>query len=292
MSLHFDLNSTGQSPVFRITAESGSVVSSDTENAIDDFNVLLGPSASSNFTPASSNSNGPSPLVTNAAIKTAGCITPDATMEHENCVSVSEIDLTKAFHTRDRTVFEITQYSTDGTVPAPWSLPPPYSFCFVHRNMTQCQYGLNIGYLDGPDHLLGTSIIYPSKNSYYPLLHAQLLTEGLAGCGGLTNLIWAYNPADNAFSMIWSRGYNCHTALRFETRGPLAGDIIAVDDDVTGRWPWPYGVEVYKFISPDQLVKILYFVGRAGQGGKYVTGPEDAIDVDTPEILRQLGMSH
>jgi len=292
LSLSIHQNGVNKNPIYRITAESGSVISSETEKAIDDLNVLLGPSASSNFTPAPSNDRGHAPLVTDAAIQAAGCITSDATIDHENCVSVSEIDLTKAFHTKDRTVFELTQYSLDGEVPAPWSEPPPYSFCFVHRNMIQCQYGLDIGYLDGPDHLLGTSIIFPTKNSYYPLLSAQLLTEGGAGCGGLTNLVWAYNPANNAFNLIWSRGYDCHSALRFMTKGPLAGDMVAVDNDVTDHWPWPFGIEVYKIEPPGKLVQILYLVGRAGQGGKYVTGPNDAIDIDMPQILQHLGVSH
>jgi hypothetical protein len=79
--------------------------------------------------------------------------------------------------------------------------------------------------------------------------------------------------------------------LKFETSGPLAGDMVAVDNNVTNRWPWPYGIEVYKFLPPDRLEKILYLVGKAGQGGKYVSGPEDAIDIDMSDILHHLGSS-
>jgi hypothetical protein len=285
LSLHVHEDGAGKDPTFFITAETGSVISSELDDALGPSDVLVGPSANSNLTSISADSS--DQLVTNAAIQKAGCISPDGPLQHQNCKSVSEIDLTGLFHTSDRTVFEVTQASSNQNA----DFPPSLSFCFVHPHMIQCHYGLTPGDGFGQDELVDTSIINPESGHHGSLLRAQLLTDGLAGCGGLNNYIWGYDPTNNVFNLFWTRPYDCHTALRFETRGPLAGDMIAVDSDVTDRWPWPYGIEVYKFEPPDHLVKILYMIGKAGQGGTYVTGPNDAIDVDMSEILRRLGVS-
>jgi len=215
-----------------------------------------------------------------------GCVSGDETeIEHHNCTLVTNVVLSGSFHTKETAVFAVTQTSeTDPQGPA------ELSFCFLQNGKPNCQYGP----LDSHDGDFGlnqfsdASIIYPVTGGHYPILLAQVSWCCGIGCGGTYNLIWAYDPDRDAFNQVWNRPYNCHSALRFETNGPLAGDMIAVDEDPTGKFPWPYGLEVYKFLPPDRYVKILYIIGRAGQGGKFVTGPYDAVDTDMPEILHRL----
>ena len=245
--------------------------------------------AGGNFmvTPQAPNDTSQNSIVSDAALQNTGCTSSHGeSLDHQDCVSLAEKDVTGAFHQRQRTVFEVLQ-ATDN---ASNDDLPEMDFCFFQKTKAQCQYG-TFGQDGSPNHIFGLSLVYPQPGAEYPLLWAHLNWCCGAGCGGSFNYVWAYNPGTDMFNLIWSRPYDCHTTLRFMTKGPLAGDMIAVDDDVTDRWPWPYGIEVYKLIQPDKLDKILYFAGRAGQGGKYVTGPEDAIDVDMPETLAKLGLS-
>lgn len=267
---------------FHIVAESGSLISSKVGGQ---SNFVSPP-----FEPDGQNET---KLVTDAAIQAAGCISEGGhAMQHENCKSVKEIDLTNVFHTKDKTVFDVIQAAYGNAD------PPPVNVCFIHQYRVQCQNALagegsnNTEWLAASDSLLDTSLIYPVAHSYYPVLHVQTeVAEGM-GCGGVFNFVWAYDPVSEDFKLIWANPFDCHSTLQFETSGPLAGDVVAVDNDVTGRWPWPYGIEVYKFLPPDRLVKILYIVGRAGQGGNHVSGPEDAIGIDMSEILQHLSSSH
>lgn len=267
---------------FLIAAESGSAISSEA-------------GGQSNFAspPLEAGDQNKNQLVTDAALQAAGCVSENyQTMQHESCESLEEIDLTKAFHTKDKVVFEAIQAAL-GNVEL-----PPVNFCFVHQYRVQCQNTLagggpdNTDSLRSSDSLLNASIIYPVPHAYYPVILAQTEVADGAGCGGIFNLIWAYEPDRGDFKLIWANPFDCHSTLQFETSGPLAGDVVAVDNDPTGHWPWPYGIEVYKFLPPDRLEKLTYIVGRAGQGGKYVSGPQDAISIDMPEILHQLNASN
>jgi hypothetical protein len=279
-SLQWQINAA-DSYIFQIVAESGSVISRAT-------------GGQSNFAspPLKGDDQNHNQLVTDAALQAAGCISEDSqTIQHESCKSLREIDLKKVFHTKDKVVFEAIQATYGNT------FPPPVNFCFIHQYRIQCQNALagggpdNTQWLASSDSLLNTSLVYPTAHAYYPVLHGQTELAGGMGCGGVFNFVWAYDPASSDFKLIWANPFDCHSTLQFETSGPLAGDVVAVDNDVTGHWPWPYGIEVYKFLPPDQLVKRLYIVGRAGQGGKYVSGPEDAIGIDMPEILYHLSNS-
>lgn len=274
------MNHTNGPVTFLIAAESGSVIGSKT-SAQSNFAALLLPAGT----------QAQNQLVTNTALQAAGCISKDgATMQHEDCESIEEIDLTKTFRTKEKFVFEVIQ----GAFDLRSEDPPLLNFCFVRQYGIQCQNALfgggqaSANWFGYSNSLLGTSIVYPVPHADYPVLLGQTIVAEGIGCGGIVNFVWAYDPAVSDFRLIWSRPNDCHTALKFETKGPLAGDMVAVDNDVTERWPWPYGIEVYKFLPPDHLEKLLYIVGRAGQGGKYVSGPEDAIGIDMPEILRHL----
>lgn len=279
-SLKWEINSA-DSYTFQIMAESGSVISSKA-------------GGQSNFAspPLAADGKSENQLVTDAAIQAAGCVSEDGrSMQHENCESVKEIDLTHAFHTKDEVVFEVIQAAYGN------GDPPPMNFCFIHEYRVQCQNAFtgggpdNTEWLAASDSLLNTSLVYPVAHAYYPVLLGKTEVAFGMGCGGVFNFVWAYDPVSGDFKLIWANPFDCHSTLQFETSGSLEGDVVAVDNDVTGRWPWPYGIEVYKFLPPDQLRKLLYIVGRAGQGGKYVSGPKDAIGIDMPEILHHLGNS-
>lgn len=267
-----------------ISAMTGSDITQALFQAPPDSAVVNAASASGNF--HASKDGQQENIVSDAALQTAGCASDDdEELQHQGCTSVAEMDVTKAFHIPGKTVFEITQAGGGNSDDA-----PPLNFCFFQQGKAQCQYDAAQDW-GWPNQYSDLSLVYPQRGAYYPLLLAHLSWCCGFGCGGLFNYVWAYDPAGGTFKLIWNRPYDCHTALRFETKGPLAGDMIAVDDDVTNRFPWPYGIEVYKFTPPDQLTKILYLVGKAGQGGKYVTGPNDAIDTDMPAILRQLSVA-
>jgi hypothetical protein len=287
LSLKGVSDQSGKLTGFLIDAVTGSTIDRNLLQAPPAAATVNAASASGNFAPSSSggDSDDPNIIVSDAALQNAGCASADGEVFlHQGCTSVSELDVTKTFHTPKRTVFEITQAKFDPSAADPTGL----SFCFFQRDKAQCQYP------DGdfsPNEFSDLSVVYLGARLHAPLLHAVVSWCCGFGCGGAFNYIWAFNSADNQFSLIWNRPFDCHTALRFVEKGPLAGDMIAVDNDVTGRWPWPYGIEVYRFDPPDQLVKILYIVGRAGQGGKYVSGPDDAIDIDMPQILRSVGIS-
>jgi len=287
LSLKGVSDQNGQLTGFLIDAVTGSTIDRKLLEAPPASAVVNAASASGNFALPSGedNSDSPNVIVSDAALQNAGCSSADGEVfQHQGCASLSELDLTETFHTPKRTVFEITQATFDPSKDDPSGL----NFCFFQREKAECQYG---GGDFTPNQFSDLSVVYLGAGLHTPLLHARLSWCCGIGCGGLFNYIWAYDPAENQFKLIWNRPYDCHTALRFIEKGPLSGDMIAVDNDVTGHWPWPYGIEVYRFDPPDQLVKILYIVGRAGQGGKYVSGPEDAIDIDMPQILHHIGIS-
>jgi hypothetical protein len=287
-TLNYKKNYKTGTIIFTIAAESGSVIHSQEYDAVTDIDLLLKMPGKNNFAPPSANAGGSVQMVTEAALQAAGCVSQDGqTIQHQGCKPVFEKDVTSAFRTRERTVFEVTQATYDQTQ----DFAPPLSYCFVHTKSMQCEYGWFVGPIGGADQLNGASIISWPSVSDYPLLHATLYQEGLAGCGGLTDLVWAYDPADDKFRLLWNRLFNCHSGIKFKTKGALAGYMIAIDDNPTGRFPWPYGVEVYRFEPPDRLIKLLDFIGRAGQGGHYVTGPMDAVDVDMGEILERLAQA-
>ncbi len=104
-------------------------------------------------------------------------------------------------------------------------------------------------------------------------------------------LVWAYDPTQDKFKrpLVWSD--DCLEDMQFMTNGPLTGDVIMTVDNPTKKFPWPWGVEVYKFIPPDHYVKILDFIGKAVQAGN--TPPKgDVISIDMPEILQRLHVSN
>lgn len=227
-------------------------------------------------------------IVSDAALQNVGCPSnDDESLDHQDCISLAEKDVTSAFHLRQKTVLEILQatdnVASDGL--------PPMGFCFFQKEKAECHYDKAFDQGFAPNHVFDLSLVYPRPGAEYPLLLAHLSWCCGFGCGGLFNYVWAYNPDAGVFKLIWAAPYDCHSTIRFMTKGPLAGDMIAVANDVTDHWPWPFGIYVFRLTPPDKLEKILYFVGRAGQGGKYVTGPNDAIDVDMPETLRRLGLS-
>jgi hypothetical protein len=284
-SLQGTADQKGNITSFSITAMTGADISHQLAAPPPDAAEVTAPAPAGNFAPPASGQNA---IVSDAALQAAGCVSADdEELLHQGCNSLAEQDLTKAFHTPGRIVLEITQAKTDDSA---GDDPPPLSFCFFQKTKAQCQYatGQDFG---APNQYSDLSLIYPRANADVPVLLAHLSWCCGFGCGGQFNYVWAYDPGSDAFKLIWSRPYDCHTALRFVTKGPLAGDMIAVDDDVTGHFPWPYGIELYQFTAPDRLTKLLYFAGRAEQGGKYVSGPNDAIDIDMPEILRRLGVA-
>jgi hypothetical protein len=79
--------------------------------------------------------------------------------------------------------------------------------------------------------------------------------------------------------------------MRFETAGPLAGDMVVTVDNPTKHFPWPWGIQVYKFIPPNRYIKILDFIGKANQVPNY-NWANGVIDFDMPEILHRLRLSN
>jgi hypothetical protein len=86
--------------------------------------------------------------------------------------------------------------------------------------------------------------------------------------GDTDEMIWAYDPAANAFKQILDRGSDGLEDMRFVTEGPMSGDLILTVDNPTRHFPWPWGIDVYKLVRSDHYVKILSFIGKAVQAGK------------------------
>jgi hypothetical protein len=132
-------------------------------------------------------------------------------------------------------------------------------------------------------------VTYPSPKAKTPILVAVTRDyAGGPGDGRYYVTIWGYDPYKRLFKQIfYNSSYgNVMEETRIVTAGPLAGYVVVDNANVTGRWPWPFGILVYKFVDPDYFVRVLSFVGKANQAGGWPDG--NVIDIETPEILRRL----
>lgn len=206
---------------------------------------------------------------------------------HQGCLLAGKVELTGPFHLKHASFFEITQ---GPNAPNTSWQPGLLSFCFLQNDETDCQYaapnsanGFNVL-------IFAPYILYPSKDAKYPLIVAAAQSNPGAGTPPVDHMIWAYDPRSGKFQKIMDQEFDGLEYQRFMTGGPLAGDMIETVDDPTGRWPWRWGIEVYKFVPPLRYVKILSFIGKAAQAGN-TPAPDAVVDIDMPQILQRLHVS-
>jgi len=235
-------------------------------------------------------------IINSAVVQNLGCVALDnGKVVHKGCTLLSALDLTTPFHTPKKWIFAVIQ---GPKVMGGWMVGQPapgfLSICFIENEKRDCQYSdeTSVGTAMIFDQNLGglPQIAYLESKNRDPILVETGLDSPGVGEQPVNYLIWTYNPIKDKFTLIWNRDLDALEAVKFVSDGPLAGDMIVSVDNPTHRWPWPWGIDVYRFVPPGRFIKILSFVGKAAQAGN-TPPPNAVIDIDMPGILRRLRTS-
>lgn len=216
---------------------------------------------------------------------------------------ISDLDLTAAFHTRTQWR-SVTYQKPDSCNPAfsVGGCNGEYVDCVIRDGKLKCSEVGGVGTV-----LEGEEIVTPRHSQ--PLLvgrsHPDVVTPG---SGTLYTEVSIYDRNSDALKTVFvsasSRNNNEETRIMVD--GPLSGDIIVAsapgyswpskyparasnDHDkepfLSSRWPYHYGISVYRLSSSLEYVQTLRYVARASE----IDGdPLAVIDMEMPEIERRL----
>ena len=203
---------------------------------------------------------------------------------------ISDINLTKPFHTKSKWRFVVTQEPDEhyGSAddPPEEDYPGSLHFCFVRDDKPDCSepVGRPVNGMIQNFNMGGADVIYPRPES--PLLRVVGMSFlGGSSSGNPTTILWAYRHNSDKFERIFLNYSlaNNNEETRLVTTGPLTGDIIV--SNAPRAAPYRYGIIVYRLSRSGHYVQILKFAGKT----RYADGNRLAvIDSEMPRIETRL----
>ena len=213
---------------------------------------------------------------------------------------ISEVDLSKSFHTRSAWQFtasqgpEVGDIYFDAGTGAQDKLPGVITLCLHIAGSIACD-GILSGALDThSEPYFGQSHVLRSFQTLYPRSHAQPLflvrTANLPsgdGSTGILTQILAYDRGRDRFRRIYRQvvGSNENEEVRYVDSGPLRGDVI--DAVPTSDAPYGYWVTVHELTETYDYRQILRYRSATHYGDG---NPLAVIDSEMPNVERRLGL--